>query len=67
MIEPAEQPVHILVVDDDPRIRQMLTRYFQQEGYRVSAAADGAAMRALLNARRFDTSCSTSSCPARTG
>ena len=40
---------HILVVDDDQRIRQMLTRYFEQEGYRVSVAADGSAMRAQLN------------------
>ena len=39
---------HILVVDDDQRIRQMLTRYFEQEGYRVSVAADGSAMRAQL-------------------
>src|SRR5271168_574219 len=54
MIDPAEQPIHILVVDDDPRIREMLTRYFEHEGYRVSAAADGAAMRAQLNARPVD-------------
>ena len=54
MIDPAEQPLHILVVDDDPRIRQMLARYFAQEGYQVSAAADGAAMRAQLNARKVD-------------
>ena len=54
MIEPAEQPIHILVVDDDPRIRQMLIRYFQQEGYRATAVADGAAMRAQLKARRVD-------------
>ena len=40
---------HILVVDDDQRIRQMLTRYFEQERYRVSVAADGPAMRAQLN------------------
>jgi two-component system, OmpR family, response regulator len=40
---------HILVVDDDQRIRQMLTRYFEQEGYRVSVAADGSAMRVQLN------------------
>jgi DNA-binding response OmpR family regulator len=38
-----------LVVDDDQRIRQMLTRYFEQEGYRISVAADGPAMRAQLN------------------
>ena len=54
MIDPAEQPLHILVVDDDPRIRQMLTRYFEQEGYRVSAAADGAGMREHLSARPVD-------------
>jgi DNA-binding response OmpR family regulator len=54
MIEPAEQSIHILVVDDDARIRQMLIRYFQQEGYRVSGVADGAAMRAQLNARPVD-------------
>jgi DNA-binding response OmpR family regulator len=54
MVDPAEQPLHLLVVDDDPRIRQMLTRYFEQEGYRVSSAADGAAMRAQLKARKVD-------------
>jgi DNA-binding response OmpR family regulator len=54
MIEPAEQPIHILVVDDDARIRQMLTRYFQQEGYRVTGVADGAAMRAQLCAKPVD-------------
>jgi DNA-binding response OmpR family regulator len=54
MIDRAEQPFHILVVDDDPRIRQMLTRYFGQEGYRVSAAADGAAMRAQLSVGPVD-------------
>ncbi|MFD1328480.1 response regulator [Mycoplana ramosa] len=37
-------PEHILVVDDDPRIRQMLARYFEEEGYRVSVAGDGQAM-----------------------
>ena len=58
---------HILVVDDDPRIRQMLIRYFEQEGYRVSVAEDGAAMRAQLSAKPSLTSyCSMSSCRART-
>src|SRR4051812_29625528 len=45
---------HILVVDDDSRIRQMLVRYFEQEGYRISAAADGAAMREELQAGTVD-------------
>ena len=45
-----EDAVHVLVVDDDPRIRQMLTRYFEQEGYRISVAADGGGLRARINA-----------------
>ena len=49
MANPKENAVHILVVDDDQRIRQMLTRYFEQEGYRISVAADGPTMRAQLN------------------
>ena len=32
----------VLVVDDDPPIRRMLERTFTGEGYRVTAAADGA-------------------------
>lgn len=49
MANPKDDADHILVVDDDQRIRQMLTRYFEQEGYRVSVAADGPAMRTKLN------------------
>jgi two-component system phosphate regulon response regulator OmpR len=45
---------HVLVVDDDPRIRQMLTRYFEDEGYIVSAASNGAEMRACLRQENFD-------------
>jgi two-component system, OmpR family, response regulator len=41
-------PLHVLVVDDEPRIRAMLRRYLVDEGFRVSDAADGAAMRAAL-------------------
>ncbi|OEC95202.1 MULTISPECIES: response regulator [unclassified Rhizobium] len=45
---------HLLVVDDDPRIRQMLTRYFEDEGYVVSAASNGPEMRASLQQANFD-------------
>ena len=41
-------PVHILVVDDEPRIRTMLRRYLTDEGFKVSDAADGGSMRAVL-------------------
>jgi DNA-binding response OmpR family regulator len=35
----------VLVVDDDPTIRQLLSDYLTSEGYRVALAEDGAAMR----------------------
>lgn len=40
---------HILVVDDDRDIRDLLSEYLQKQGYRVSAAADGRAMRAAIS------------------
>ncbi len=43
--------LHILVVDDDEKIRTMLRRYLADEGFEVSLAADGAAMRAILDHR----------------
>jgi two-component system phosphate regulon response regulator OmpR len=43
-----DQP-HILVVDDERRIRTMLNRYLSDEGFRVSEAADGVAMREILD------------------
>ena len=38
----------VLVVDDDPAIRQMLAEYLGQHGYEVALAASGSAMRAEL-------------------
>jgi DNA-binding response OmpR family regulator len=35
----------VLVVDDDPSIRELLSEYLSSEGYRVVLAADGVAMR----------------------
>ena len=54
MTRPEDEAAHILVVDDDPRIRQMLTRYFDKEGYRIDAVADGTAMWAHLAGNRVD-------------
>jgi two-component system, OmpR family, response regulator len=45
---------HVLVVDDDPRIRKLLRRYLVEEGFKVSEALDGDGMRALVKAERFD-------------
>jgi DNA-binding response OmpR family regulator len=38
----------VLVVDDDPSVRQMLTDYLSSHGYEVRQAASGVAMRAEL-------------------
>jgi two-component system, OmpR family, response regulator len=45
---------HVLIVDDEPRIRTMLHRYLTGEGLKVSDAGDGAAMRAILEREAID-------------
>jgi DNA-binding response OmpR family regulator len=45
---------HILVVDDDSRIRQMLARYFEGEGYRVTTVADGVEMNVAMRQNIID-------------
>lgn len=45
---------HILVVDDDERIRTLLKRFLTENGYRASTAADGREARDLLGAVDFD-------------
>ncbi|HYM23542.1 MAG TPA: response regulator [Vicinamibacterales bacterium] len=47
-------PQHILVVDDDPRIRTMLRRYLEDEGFKVSEAGDGVAMRRIFESGAVD-------------
>src|SRR5262249_6320871 len=49
-----ERPPHLLLVDDDDRIRELLKRYLSQAGARVSAAPDAASARKLLTAIDFD-------------
>jgi two-component system phosphate regulon response regulator OmpR len=49
----AEAP-HLLVVDDDARLRALLQRFLAEQGFRVTAAADAAAARKALAALSFD-------------
>ena len=42
-----QQHQHILVVDDDARLRDLLTRYLGEQGFEVKAAADGQQMDKL--------------------
>jgi len=45
---------HILVVDDHAEIRDLLGKYLERHGCRVSLAADGAAMRRSLRGSAID-------------
>ena len=45
---------HILIVDDHRGIRDLVSRALSKEGFRISTAADGAAMRKLLADSRID-------------
>ncbi len=47
-------PAHILLVDDDDRIRDLTKRFLTLKGFRVSAAADAASARNLLGQLAFD-------------
>lgn len=45
---------HLLVVDDDLRIRELLSRYLSDHGYRVTTAGSAADARAKLEGLTFD-------------
>jgi two-component system OmpR family response regulator len=39
---------HVLAVDDDPLIRELISDYLEQNAFRVTAVGDGRAMQAVL-------------------
>ena len=45
---------HLLVIDDDSRIRDLLSRFLGENGFRVTTAADAAIARRHLEGLRFD-------------
>jgi two-component system, OmpR family, phosphate regulon response regulator OmpR len=51
---PADGAPHLLVVDDDRRIRDLLLRFLKGEGYRVTTAQSAAEARAKLSGLSFD-------------
>ncbi len=48
-----DQP-HILVVDDDTRLRELLSKYLSENGFRVTTAVDATDARASLDTLIFD-------------
>ena len=51
---PAAEAAHVLVVDDDQRLRSLLQRYLVEQGFRVSTASSAAEARRLLGAMQPD-------------
>jgi two-component system phosphate regulon response regulator OmpR len=50
----ADNAPHILVVDDDQRIRDLIARFLQENGYRVTVAEDAAMARTRMSGLSFD-------------
>ena len=50
----ADDAPHLLIVDDDRRIRDLLSRFLTGEGYRVTTADTAADARAQLKSLSFD-------------
>lgn len=53
-IRPVDDAAHILLVDDDSRIRVLLSSYLKENGYRVSEAATAADAENKLQGLDFD-------------
>ena len=49
-----EKVDHILIVDDDEEIRDLLGQYLEKHGFKVSTAASGRQMRAVLAVAAID-------------
>jgi two-component system phosphate regulon response regulator OmpR len=63
----ADDAPHILVVDDDQRIRDLLGRFLTGNGYRVTTAEDTQAARARMRAFSFDLMILDIMMPGETG
>ena len=50
----AEMDAHLLIVDDDERIRDLLKKFLMRNGFLVSAARDAAHARRILTGLQFD-------------
>jgi two-component system phosphate regulon response regulator OmpR len=54
MAQPESSQPHLLVVDDDAEILALIERYFGNQGFRVSTAINGSAMRVAIQADAID-------------
>lgn len=66
-VEPPDDAAHILVIDDDRRLRELLSRFLRDGGYRVTTAASAAEARARLEHVVFDAMVLDVMMPGETG
>jgi two-component system, OmpR family, phosphate regulon response regulator OmpR len=52
--KPPSEPAHLLIVDDDSRIRALLARYLTMQGYRITTAANSADAKSRMQGLAFD-------------
>jgi two-component system phosphate regulon response regulator OmpR len=64
---PPSDSAHILVVDDDQRLRNLLSRYLGGEGFRVTTAGDAAEAREQLRVMQPDLLVLDVMMPSETG
>ncbi len=53
-IEEHAELEHLLVVDDDPEIRELTQEYLQQQGFHVATVASGEEMDTYLSDHEVD-------------
>ena len=62
-----EQKTHILIAEDDQRIREGLVDLLESEGYRVTAAGEGSSAGLLLEKETFDLAILDIMMPGKSG
>ncbi|MGB0922208.1 MAG: response regulator [Alphaproteobacteria bacterium] len=68
MSTPAQDEApHILVVDDDDRLRDLISRFLAKEGFRTTMACDAAQARGRMNGMVFDAIVLDVMMPGETG
>jgi two-component system, OmpR family, phosphate regulon response regulator OmpR len=67
IVTPADDAAHILIVDDDKRIRELLNRYLMEQGFRITVAGDAKEARRKLESLDFDLIIMDVMMPGETG
>ncbi len=67
VLEPDASAPHIMVADDDTRLRKLLKKYLTEQGFRVTLAANAAEARAHMEGLAFDLTVLDVMMPGETG